>query len=110
MISRDDILIALAKHIGEANGVRAKDLVAEICGRSSPHLERQLRSAIEELRLEGRPICAHPGTGYFVAANQDELERTAHFLRERAEKSFIQAARMLKVSVADLVGQMRLPT
>lgn len=110
MICRDTVTFALACHIGQDNGAHARDLVAEICGETSPVLERRLRSVIEELRLEGRPICGHPGTGYFLAHSQEELERTAEFLRDRAAKSFIQAARMLGVSLPDLVGQMRLPS
>lgn len=110
VISRDTVLFALAFHIGQASGARARDLVAEICGETSPGLERQLRGVIEELRLEGRPICGHPSTGYFIAQNQEELQRTADFLRDRAAKSFMQAARMLGISLPDLVGQMRLPS
>lgn len=111
MISRDTVQFALACHIGQASGVRARDLVAEICDSdTSQALERQLRAVIEELRLEGRPICGHPATGYFIAQNQEELQRTADFLRDRATKSFVQAARMLGISLPDLVGQLRLPS
>jgi hypothetical protein len=110
VISRDTVMFALACRIGQASGVRARDLVTEICGETSGALERQLRAVIEELRLEGRPICGHPSTGYFIASNQEELQRTADFLRNRAAKSFTQAARMLGVSVPELAGQLRLPS
>lgn len=84
MLSRDAVLLALACHIGEAQGVRARDLVTEILGETSSGAERQLRHVIEELRLEGEHICGHPSTGYFMAMTDAELERTTQFLRDRA--------------------------
>jgi hypothetical protein len=110
MISRDTVLFALACHVGEANGVSASDLVREICGDTSPNLERKLRTEIEELRRVGQHICGHPSTGYYMAANDDELARTVQFLHDRAMTSLSQAAAMQRVSMPDLRGQLRLRT
>jgi hypothetical protein len=109
-ISPNQVLWALAMRKGEANGIHARDLVREICGETSPGLERQLRSVIEELRMKGQHICGKPKSGYFIAATEIELKSTTDFLRDRGFTSLAQAAAMLKVSMPDLLGQMRLPT
>lgn len=111
VLTRDSVLFALAMRRGEANGVRACDLVAEICGgTSSPAAERRLRSLIEELRREGQHICGQPAHGYYMAATDAELQGTVAFLHDRAMTSLTQAAAMQRVSLPDLRGQLRLPT
>ncbi|WP_028008673.1 hypothetical protein [Solimonas flava] len=109
-LTRDSVLFALAMHTGEQNGVRACDLVAEICGETSAGLERQLRHLIEEMRREGEHICGHPSVGYYIAADEAELLRTVQFLHDRAMTSLTQAAAMQRVSLPDLAGQLRLKT
>ena len=108
-ITRDTVLAAFARHIGEAEGVSARDLVGEIAGLFAVDAdERRLRSVIEELRREGMHICGHPSTGYYLAANDDELQRTCNFLFERSITGLEQIAAMQKVSLPDLRGQLRL--
>lgn len=110
-LTRDSVLFALALRRGEANGIRACDLVAEICGGdSTPAAERRLRQLIEELRREGQHICGHPAHGYYLAATSEELLATVAFLHDRAMTSLTQAAAMQKVSLPDLRQQLRLPT
>lgn len=109
-LTRDSVLWSLAMHTGEANGVHARDLVMEICGETSPALERELRSLIEALRRGGQHICGTPASGYYVAATADELLRTVRFLHDRAMTSLTQAAAMQKVSLPDLRGQLRIPS
>lgn len=107
-LTRDLVLWHLAMHRGRDNGVRACDLVREICGETSPGLERQLRHCIEELRLDGQHICGHPASGYFIAATAEELDHTCQYLHDRAIKSIRQIARMRKVAEPDLRGQLRM--
>lgn len=109
-LTADTVIWALAMHKGEANGIHASDLVREICGETSPGLERDLRSMIEELRRAGQHICGTPSTGYYIAATEDELLRTVRFLHDRAMTSLAQAAAMQNVSLPDLRGQLRIPT
>lgn len=113
VITRAQLLNALARHIGRAQGARASDLVREITGlapESEEVAKRDLRSVVEALRLEGWHVCAHPAEGYYMAATAEELDRTCLFLYSRAIKSLVQIARMKKVSDPDLRGQLRLPT
>ena len=47
---------------------------------------RALNAAVEAERRAGQPICASTGStpGYFLAANQDEMERYCNSLFHRA--------------------------
>ncbi len=112
MFHKNDVLMALRNHIGEQQGVRSDVLVAEITGQPNPDpvAERHLRKLVTELRLEGFHICAHPKSGYFIAANDEELNQTCEFLYERAMASLTQVSRMKNVSLPDLRGQLHLPT
>lgn len=107
-INRETVLWHLALHRGEANGIHAADLVREICGETSGALERQLRHEIEDLRRAGQHICGKPNSGYYIAANEEELLGTVEFLHDRAMTSLNQAAAMRNVSLPDLRGQLRL--
>lgn len=109
-LTRDRVLWALSMHVGADNGVHVGDLVREICGETNARLEREFRHMVEDLRELGHHICAHPSTGYFVAATPEELEATCKFLRDRAMASLKKEAAMRKVSLPELIGQLRLPT
>lgn len=107
------VLNALARHIGRDNGVSCARLVTEIVGpqmAAAPYHERRLRKAIEALRHDGHHICGHPASGYYIAANAQELDDTCAFLYERAMTTLAQIAAMKRVSVPDLRGQLHLPT
>lgn len=111
VITKDELLTALRRHIGRRNGITGKHLVEEITGRAAdPVAERHLRKLVCELRMDGFHVCAHPETGYFIAASDEELNQTCEFLYERAMASLAQVSRMKNVSLPDLRGQLRLPT
>lgn len=112
MFSTDDVLQALAHHIGQKNGARADILVAEITGQPGPDLagQRLLRAHITALRMSGHHVCAHPCGGYFMADTPEELEQTCEFLYGRAMTGLQQIARMKNISLPDLRGQLHLPT
>lgn len=111
MITPDAVLAALSRHIGAERGVSVRELTREVLeapGEAAD--ERAVRHAIQELRERGHHVCAHPSTGYFLAATDEELNRTCLYLTERAMCSLRQVAAMKKVSLPDLKGQLRLPT
>ncbi len=113
MITRHQVLSVLSRHIGAANGVAIDGLVYEITGESlrDPAAERHVRQLISNLREEGQHICAHPSTGYFMAANDEELERYyIKFLRARALHSLLLISRAKKIALPELLGQLRLKT
>lgn len=100
------VLDALRARLGEQNGITARALVIEITHHESAADERRLRSIVEQLRSEGHRICAHPESGYFTAADDDELQRTLDFLYRRAATSLRQIAAMNRVSMPELRGQL----
>jgi len=110
-LTRDQVLAALSRHVGQANGVRVDRLVAEISGReSSERYERRLRKLVSELREEGVAICAYPGDGYYIAGTPEELEQCCAFLRARAMHSLVIESRLRKIPLPELLGQLRLNT
>jgi biotin operon repressor len=94
-----------AGHHGAASGITAKAL-AEIAGVTA----RDVRHQVTALREEGIAICGHPKTGYFIAANAEELEITVEYLKARALHSLHLVSRLTKIPLPDLVGQLKLKT
>ncbi len=113
-LTTDQLLAVLRDHIGEANGASVEALVAEIWPIRDVHRDaaaaRKIRELVVELRREGHHICAHPSSGYFIAATPEELDRTCLFLYERAMTTLSQIAAMKRISLPDLRGQLKLPT
>jgi biotin operon repressor len=91
------------RHKGRGHGVSCRDLAEALD--ASP---REVRSAITDLRLAGVPVCGHPRTGYFLARTAAELNETCDFLRNRALHSLQLEARLRKVPLQRLVGQLSL--
>ena len=100
---KDCVAKLLALRIGSRNGISA-DRLARMCVIN----DRQLRTVITQLRDEGMPICGTPESGYFVAETPEELEATCSFLRTRALRSLQLEARMRKLPLGQLLGQMQL--
>lgn len=113
-LSTDTVLATLAHHIGARNGIHVTDLTAEIMGVHVAAVdrvnERYVRSIVTELRMQGHHVCAHPGTGYYMAETAEELELTCEWLYDRAMASLRQIAAMKRISMPDLRGQMHLPS
>lgn len=110
-LTRHSLLTAFAHHIGKQRGIKGSDMVELIMdGPSDPASERHLRDLVQDLREEGHHICGHPRTGYFIAANEQELNETCEFLYKRSIGTLHLIARMKNVSLPDLRGQLRLPT
>jgi len=102
---KDQLLVILQRHIGRKSGVSAAYLSGALdCA------ERIVRDLVTELRSDGIAVCGHPATGYFIAETKEELEDTCAFLRSRAMHSLVLEAKLRQMPLADLVGQLRLPT
>jgi biotin operon repressor len=105
MVNKDDVLVILEKHQGHLNGITAEQLALQLGVE-----KRQVRHLVTELRLEGRAVCGQPKTGYFIAATGEDVENTCAFLRSRAMHSLMLESRLRKLTLGELLGQMRLPT
>lgn len=109
-LTRHTLLIALSYHIGKRCGIKGKELAALITRRYENADERHLRILIEDLRDEGHHICGTPVTGYYIAANEQELNETCEWLYKRSIGTLQRIAKMKNVALPDLRGQLRLPT
>lgn len=77
--------------------------IADICHTN----ERVVRKAVEELRLEGYPVCiSSTGKGYWLGT-PDECKRTAKELESRAYK-LLRTARALRGINPDQIGMEEL--
>ena len=103
--NKTNVISVLSLRVGASKGIDARTL-ADICNIS----EREVRKAVSELREDGAAICARPSTGYFVASNAAELEECCQFLRSRAMHSLHLESRLRRIPLADLLGQLHLPT
>lgn len=99
------VLAELSRHVGRALGITAANLA-----RAVDTSERRLRRCISQLREDGVAVCGRPVTGYFIAATAEELEESCQFLRSRALHSLAIEARLRKIPLPDLIGQLHLPT
>lgn len=109
-ITPDTVLSALVRRVGAANGATAAQLAAEVLGGvAGAGDERLLRKAIEQLRMDGHPVCATPEEGYHLAANADDLNRTCLYLVKRLASTARQVAAMKNVALPDFYGQLGLP-
>lgn len=107
-LSPDTVLSALQVRRGAANGITARDLVYTITGRVNSADERRLRSIVDKLRRDGKPICAHPSLGYHWGVTAAEVQATVGFLVNRAMTSLTQASAMTGRALPDLYGQFGL--
>lgn len=99
------LINALNGHVGRERGITARHLCARL---DVP--ERRVRQLITEARECGYGICGTPRDGYYMAANAEELHETIEFLKHRALCSLSLASRLSNTPLAELVGQLKLPT
>ncbi len=110
-ITPNDVLAVIGR--GRWNGMTAceiRNAVAQRQGVSLPTASstRKVREAVEALRRDGRPICATPEDGYYLAESEAELSQTIAFLRSRAMTSLAQIAQLRRVSLPVLMGQLQI--
>lgn len=105
MATSSQLLTLLSHHIGKGNGVSVKQLAQEL----DLH-PRQVRFLVTALREDGHAVCGTPADGYYIAATAEELEETCRFIHSRAMHSLTLESRLRKIPLADLLGQLHLPT
>lgn len=103
MTTKTALINALAVHQGRARGISALRLARDI-----GVTPRKLRKLVSECRDEGLAICGQPSTGYFIAMTADELNAACAFLENRALHSMRVLARMRKVALPVVAGQLLL--
>jgi len=108
------LLTELARHVGPSRVVGMGELYEATYLKRWEHRinsTRQLRRAITALRQEGLPICSvstPDGGGYYLAAATSDLDDYCRRLRHQALKKLAQEARLRRVSLPSLLGQIQL--
>lgn len=103
--NKHQLLSLLSDRPGKRNGIGVRDLAWHL--RTT---ERHVRALVTELREDGVAVAAHPGTGYYIAETADELEECCQFLRSRALHSLGLEAKLRRIPLPDLLGQLHLRT
>lgn len=97
------VLHHLQSHKGKRQGISAAAL-----SQATGLPERPQRSAISLLREAGHAVVGTPDSGYYMAQNADELNECCAFLRSRSMHSLVIEARLKKLSLPALLGQIGL--
>jgi biotin operon repressor len=71
---------------------------------------RNVRHMTDEAIKQGIAVCSHPAHGYWIALNAEELEYTCQFHRSRALHELQKEARLRRMPLPDLLGQLHLKT
>jgi len=100
-----ELLELLKSHVGRERGISQAELAAHL-GCSTRHARKLVQAA----RMDSIAVCGHPDTGHFIARTREELEETCEFLRSRALSSLVQESKLRGMPLADLVGQLKVPT
>jgi len=105
MTTPNQLIAALARHVGKGNGISAEDLAKRLD--MKPRALRQLIT--EAIETENVAICGTPRDGYYIAANGQELIETIEFHDQRAKHELGKAGRLRRM-LGELFGQTHLPT
>ena len=100
-----NFVTVMQNHIGKANAISGADL-AHALG-TNP---RQLRHMTDALIDEGIALCSHPANGYWIAQTPAELETCCQFHNKRGLHELGKEAKLRKMSMQDLLGQLHLKT
>ncbi len=103
--SVSNFITVMQRHIGRENAISGKRLSEALQVN-----DREMRKLTDHAIEEGIALCSHPAYGYWVAKTPDELEETCRFHRSRALHELQKEARLKKLTLADLLGQLHLGT
>jgi len=108
------LMSELSKHIGRNRAIGMVDLYTRVYDeqpKSRHSGTRKIRALVTELRKEGVPICStqdKEGGGYYMASAGSELQDYCGRLRTRALKLLAQEAKLKRVALPELLGEIRL--
>jgi hypothetical protein len=113
-ILKSRLLMVMPHHIGKAKSIGMGELFEAVFGEKYAHRindTRRLRKIVTELRRDGQPIISSSsrfGGGYYLASAGSECADFCEKLRHQALRKLAMEAKIRKVSLAELVGQLRL--
>jgi len=112
--ARARLLTVLTRHIGEANAISMGELyeaVFEKTWKNKVNDTRKIRALINKMRSEGVAICSTTDQnrgGYYLASAGSEVNDYTRRLERRALKILWRISKIRKISLPELLGQMRL--
>lgn len=107
---RNRLYRELYKHVGKQNKIGMAELYSRVYRQPWANRindTRALRYLITELRNDGVPICSDRH-GYWLASAGSELDDYCRRVRTQALKKLRQEARLRKMTLPQLVGQLSL--
>ena len=108
------ILMVLSRHVGEEKAIDMGELYSRVFNEPYTHKinhTRRLRTIITALRRKGVPIgstAAKNGGGYYLVRAGSELDSYCGRLRRAALNKLSMEAKLRKISMPELLGQMQL--
>jgi hypothetical protein len=108
------LLMLMPQHIGKSKTIGMGELFEAVFGEPYAHRindTKRLRRIITSLRQEGVPICSSASRfsgGYYLASAGSELADYCGKLRRQGLRKLWLEASIRKISLAELVGQLRL--
>ena len=108
MLSR--ALVELAQRVGRQKAIGMGEFYQKVFGRTYNNRindTRPIRDLVEILRFRGHRICSDQ-TGYWLASTDSELTDYCAADKKKALKILKKIGNMLRVSLPDLLGQLRL--
>jgi len=112
--ARARLLSILTTHIGETNAISMAELYERVFDKkwhNKVNDTRKLRLLVNKMRSEGIAICSttdQNNGGYYLAAAGSEVNDYLRRLERRALKILWRISKIKKVSLPELLGQMRL--
>lgn len=110
-----DVRYILSKHIGKDNPVSRWELVERIFGREAAAnrgnnnpFDRQIREVIEKYRVEDLIVSSSNGAGYWLAADQTEVDIIADEYEKRSKNMLDKAGKLRKRGMEKFGAQIRL--
>lgn len=113
-VLKSRLLMVMPRHIGAAKSIGMGELYETVFGEDYEHRindTRRLRKIVTELRHDGVPICSSPGRsggGYYLASAGSELAEFCEKLRKQALRKLSMEAKIRKITLPELIGQLRL--
>jgi hypothetical protein len=107
-------MAVLDRHRGRENCIGMGELWRKVFRRPYTHRindTSELRVLIRRLRRQGEPICSSCDSfdpGYYLAATAAEMEEFAARHQRRGLTSLAQAARLRRIALPELLGQLKL--
>lgn len=104
--THDELLTILSRdHIGREKSIGGDALAARLGVKA-----RTVRTLVLKLRENAVAVCGRPETGYFIAANAEDVEATCKLLEQHGIHQLTVAARMRRTTLPELLGQLHLNT